>query len=116
MLRAAQHDTFARIWFPRLLIIAVGVSLVALALTQSRGGILGTAVGLLALGIWRERRLGWLAIAGAAGLIVLVLIGQGNALFEFLLRMDARSGTLASRIEVWQRGVLMVQDFPFTGI
>ena len=116
MLRSAQHDTFARIWFPRLVIIALGVSLVALALTQSRGGILGTAVGLLALGIWRERRLGWVAVAGAAGLIVLVLLGQGNAFVEFLLRMDAKSGTLASRLEVWQRGVLMVQDFPFTGI
>jgi putative inorganic carbon (HCO3(-)) transporter len=30
--------------------------------------------------------------------------------------MDAQSGTLASRLEVWQRGIMMVQDFPFTGI
>jgi O-antigen ligase len=30
--------------------------------------------------------------------------------------MDARNATLASRWEVWQRGVMMVRDFPYTGI
>jgi putative inorganic carbon (HCO3(-)) transporter len=30
--------------------------------------------------------------------------------------MDAQNGTLASRLEVWQRGIWMVQDFPFTGV
>ncbi|MBI4786957.1 MAG: O-antigen ligase family protein [Chloroflexi bacterium] len=99
-----------------LVLVALALSLVAVALTQSRGAILGTAVGLLAIAIWRERRFGWVVVAGAVGLIALILMGQGNALGEFLLRMDAQSGTLASRIEVWQRGVLMVQDFPFTGI
>jgi putative inorganic carbon (HCO3(-)) transporter len=37
-------------------------------------------------------------------------------LLDFVLRMDAQSGTLASRLEVWQRGLMMVQDFPITGI
>jgi putative inorganic carbon (hco3(-)) transporter len=30
--------------------------------------------------------------------------------------MDGKASTLASRLEVWQRGVLMTLDFPFTGI
>ncbi|MDE3089829.1 MAG: O-antigen ligase family protein [Chloroflexota bacterium] len=104
--------------------LALALSLVTLALTQSRGAILGASVGLLAVvtlrlaqgRFWREKRFAWLIVAGAAALAVIVLIGQGNALLEFLLRMDARSGTLASRLEVWQRGVMMVQDFPITGI
>jgi putative inorganic carbon (HCO3(-)) transporter len=49
-------------------------------------------------------------------LLLLVVLGQGSTLVDFLLRMDSRNGTLASRVEVWQRGILMVQDFPFTGI
>ncbi len=108
----------ALVWF------ALALSLVTLALTQSRGGILGAAVGLLAVAtlrlaqgrFWRERRFAWVIVVGAVVLIGVMVAGQGTALIEFLLRMDARGGTLASRLEVWQRGVMMVQDFPFTGI
>ena len=99
-----------------LLWLALILSLVTLALTQSRGAILGTLVGLLALAIWRERRFAWLIPAGAAVLLIVLAIGQGSVVAEFLLRMDAANGTLASRLEVWTRGVMMVQDFPFTGI
>jgi putative inorganic carbon (HCO3(-)) transporter len=113
---APRNDTGAAVWFPRVVVVALVLSLITLALTQSRGAILGTVVGLLALAIWRERRFAWLILAGALGLIILISAGQGSALAEFLLRMDARNGTLASRWEVWQRGIMMVRDFPFTGI
>ncbi len=96
--------------------IALALSLLTLALTQSRGAILGTAVGLLAVAIWRERRIAWALLVPALALVIVLALGQGNSLLDFMLRMDAKSGTLASRMEVWQRGVLMVQDFPFTGI
>jgi len=104
------------VWFSRVLAIALALSLITLALTQSRGGILGTAVGLLAIAIWRERRFAWLLLVGALALVGLIGLGYGDALADFVLRMDAQSGTLASRLEVWQRGVMMVQDFPYTGI
>jgi putative inorganic carbon (HCO3(-)) transporter len=108
--------TVDRLLFTVLAWLALTLSLITLTLTQSRGGILGTVVGSLAVAVWRERRCAWLLVVGALGLIVLLALGHGNVLAEFLLRMDARSGTLASRLEVWQRGVAMVQDFPFTGI
>ncbi len=92
------------------------LALATLALTQSRGGILGAAVGVLGVAIWRERKFVWLIAASVAALIGLIALGYGNALLDFVLRMDAQSGTLASRLEVWQRGWLMVRDFPFTGI
>ena len=96
--------------------LALALSLVTLALTQSRGGMLGTLVGLVVVAVWRERRVAWLIGAGAWGLLALVALGYGNALLEFVLRMDARNATLASRWEVWQRGMMMVRDFPYTGI
>jgi O-antigen ligase len=120
--RPVMQSTAARHVRPDTTLIALAVwlalvlSLATLALTQSRGGILGTAVGLLAVAIWRDRRAAWVIALGAVGLVILVLAGQGGALAEFLLRMDAQGGTLASRMEVWQRGVMMVQDFPLTGI
>ena len=94
----------------------LALSLVTLALTQSRGGILGTIAGLLVVAVWRERRFVWVIGAGALAVIALMALGYGNALMDFVLRMDARSATLASRLEVWQRGLMMVRDFPYTGI
>jgi putative inorganic carbon (hco3(-)) transporter len=94
----------------------LALSLVTLALTQSRGGILGTMVGLLIVAVWRERRFGWVIGVGVLAVSALIALGYGNALMDFVLRMDARSATLASRLEVWQRGLMMVRDFPYTGI
>lgn len=97
-------------------VIVLVLSLITLALTQSRGGILGTLAGLLVVAVWRERRIAWLIGAGALALGAFVALGYGNALLEFVWRMDARHATLASRWEVWQRGLMMVRDFPYTGI
>lgn len=97
-------------------VIALVLALLTLALTQSRGGIFGTVAGLLVVAGWRERRLVWGIGAGALGLIILIALGYGNALMGFVLQMDASNATLASRLEVWQRGLMMVRDFPYTGI
>jgi putative inorganic carbon (HCO3(-)) transporter len=94
----------------------LALSLITLALTQSRGGILGTIAGLLVVAVWRERRFVWVVGAGALAVVALIVLGYSNALMDFVLRMDARSATLASRLEVWQRGLMMVRDFPYTGI
>jgi O-antigen ligase len=109
--------SWLELWLPRILVLALILSLVALALTQSRGGILGTGIGLIAIIVWKRPRLGLGIIAGV-GIIAasLILLGQGSAIANWLLRTDLSDGTLASRLEVWQRGWMMVQDFPFTGI
>ena len=104
-------------WLPNtVLLSSLILSLLALALTQSRGGILGTAIGLLAVAIWRERRMVWSLVVGALALVTMFALGYGDALLAFVLRMDAGAGTFASRMEVWTRGLMMVQDFPYTGI
>ena len=111
-----EHRILNTRYYFLLVLFALALSLITLALTQSRGGILGTAIGLLAVAIWSERRFAWLIVVAGVGLVVLIALGYDAALIDFLLRMDAKSGTLASRIEVWERGVMMVRDFPLTGI
>lgn len=113
---AADLPPIARQWFGRLLLLALVLALGALALTQSRGGLLAAAVGLSGVALWRERRFAWVAAAGVTIVLSLVLLGQGTAFADTLLRMDTGGGTFASRLEVWQRGIWMVQDFPFSGI
>lgn len=95
-----------------VVIAALMLSLITLALTQSRGGILGTMIGLLALIVWKKPRIGLgILIVGLFMLFALVSFGRVG-----LIANSIADGTLASRLEVWQRGWLMVQDFPFTGI
>lgn len=92
--------------------IALGTFAVVL-LTQSRGALLGLALGLaiVALGrlprVWQIVAAGALLIGGAVGLSQRVLI-------ESVLASDP-GGSAASRLELWNRALLILRDFPFTG-
>jgi putative inorganic carbon (HCO3(-)) transporter len=103
-----------------------------LLLTQSRAGWTGGVVGLLALGtLWglshRQRRmrtlgivLPLLAFMAVAGVFfyagpqrvgeILYEAGSGAAVEQAVGEMS-----LAGRVEVWNRALYAVQDFPFTG-
>lgn len=91
---------------------ALALSIVTLALTQSRGGILGALVGVAALILWKKPKVAiGLVTTGLLLLIAVVALGRGS-----ILASAVSDGTLASRMEVWQRGWMMVEDFPLTGI
>jgi putative inorganic carbon (HCO3(-)) transporter len=89
-----------------------------LALTQSRGALLGLAAGLVVVAVGRDRRWAWavggLALVAVAGIVLyglqptleLVMAGGG----------DSAVNSMAGRLEIYSRGLYMLQDFPFTGI
>ena len=86
-----------------------------LVLTQSRGAWLALALGaLVALGLrwpwaWLSLPAAVLAADGA------LLAGAGPRLLDSL----CQTGTITSwagREEIWSRALLMIEDFPFTGI
>ncbi|MDH7485532.1 MAG: O-antigen ligase family protein [Anaerolineae bacterium] len=107
-------------WHRPLVLLALALALATLVLTQSRGSFVGLAVGLLALAVWRERRLLWLLPLVALALAAVILTGRAESLMEFLFRVDSLAGnasvSMQGRFEVWQRALYMIQDFPFTGI
>ncbi len=98
-----------------------GFGLLVLVLTQSRMGYLGALCGLAAL------LLGWLATRGqpwSAALALASLPGLLTAsglLARRLLAGGPISGrgealdTLAARLELWDRSLAILQDFPLTG-
>ncbi len=105
--------------------LGAGIALIVMAgeliLTQSRGGLVGLAVGLIGMLAW----LGWwgpglsAALLGAAGLVFLhlgsarvgdILFGRGETI-EAVGAID-----LAGRVELWSRAIYGIQDFPFTGM
>ncbi|RPI58857.1 MAG: hypothetical protein EHM56_00660 [Chloroflexi bacterium] len=88
----------------------------ALALTQSRGAILGFGAGAACVALARDRRWG-LVLPGvaAAGAVVLAIYpgpvldlvtGGGGGI------VDSAQG----RLELWSRALAMMADFPFTGV
>ena len=97
----------------------LGLSLLIIGTTsllaQSRGALMGLAVALVAMAIWRSR---WFVL-----LVPLALIGFFVAsrylgveqIADFLLITEV-TGSVQGRFELWQRAIYMMQDFSYTGI
>jgi putative inorganic carbon (HCO3(-)) transporter len=103
-----------------LLFASTGLTLLALVLTQSRGGWMGALAAVLVLFALTGRRNA--LIAGAAGIavvIVLVVVGP-NQVMEFLSddALQAGEGALRFpfRLEMWRGALRGMVDFPFTGM
>jgi len=121
----------------RLLTAAAGLAFLVLVagvllLTQSRSGWIGAAVGLLALatlwGLSGCRR--WMRVLGVA-LPLLVVVAAVVGVFavgpaRIAAAFDGAGGgepidtavgevTMTGRVELWNRALYAIQDFPFTG-
>ena len=106
----------------RTLIALAGLTVAALALTQSRGALVGLILAQGLLWGWPYRRR-VLPVAGVAGLVAalgVALVPAGRAALGALFLpagpQHYLSNTLAIRVELWQRAVRMIGDYPFTGI
>jgi putative inorganic carbon (HCO3(-)) transporter len=87
-----------------------------LVLTQSRGGIIGMATGMLLLLLMAGRR--WqLIVWGVAVVVVIVTVWLGPArVWDAVTNEGTALTTVAGRLEVWSRALYGIQDFPFTGM
>lgn len=86
-----------------------------MVLSQSRGALLGLSAAVLALVVLRWRW-GWLILL-AAGLGAGWLVSEvGSHSMADLLFGSGVFGGFRGRVEIWGRGIFMLQDFPFTGI
>jgi putative inorganic carbon (hco3(-)) transporter len=98
------------------LAIAGGIVL----LTQSRGGWIGLAVGLVLLFGWMFRWCRWVAITALlAGSILMLWLGPakiGNALMSGMGSASIVTPSIEGRLEVWDRAIYGISDFPFTGM
>lgn len=100
----------------RVLALALAPGLFAIViLSQSRGALVGLAVGLGILLVWRVPRLIWLVPFAAAFLVAAVVFLGPDTFAQALLASDS-TGTAGGRLELWDRAVRMMRDFPVTGI
>jgi len=89
-------------------------------LTQSRGGWLGLAMGLLILLAWSSYPGKWISgIAFILGTAAMLWIGPkkvGDFMISAIGGTSGIGGSLQGRIEVWSRAIYGIADFPFTGM
>ncbi len=122
---------FAILWKQRRRMLAVLsglmtlVALSGLLLTSSRGAWLAlvAAFGLSGL-VWIQRR--WLekrsAVLGywfgltAVAIVSVAVLAQTGILDTLLGQIPDPTGTLQSRVVLWQQSALLVRDYPLTGI
>jgi putative inorganic carbon (HCO3(-)) transporter len=86
----------------------------AVVLTQSRGALLGLGAGLAILLLWRVPhilRVAMLAATLIATILLFTPLRDGGALF-----LTDSTGTVSGRLELWERALFVMRDFPFTGI
>lgn len=86
-------------------------------LSESRGALLALAVMLPLLLALRFPRLLW-ATPLAAIAVALFVVASGPGLLDALTAATGGSATsgFVERVELWQRGLFAIQDFPITGI
>ncbi|MBI4493842.1 MAG: O-antigen ligase family protein [Chloroflexi bacterium] len=99
-----------------------GLMAIVLLLTQSRSAYAGCGIGLLLLLAWRlvavprSRR----AQALGAAVVALAAVAGGWLAWRLATQWIAAAGTgldtFTGRLELWDRAVSMLQDFPYTGI
>jgi putative inorganic carbon (hco3(-)) transporter len=100
----------------RLASIAAVIGMAGIILlTKSRGALLAAAVAGAVLCLLRWRR-GWIAIVAGALLagLGMWMIGFGQVAAK-LIDTGSTVG-VGNRLEIWTRGIYVVQDFPYTGI
>lgn len=95
--------------------VAAACMSVVIILTASRGAWLAVSAAMVLMGVLRWRR-GWLAVVLAAAVAGAGLVWVGPGRVAEMVAASPTLGGLDGRIEVWQRAVWMIQDFPLTGV
>ncbi len=102
-----------------LLGAAVGMGMLGMTLTLSRGGMVGTGAGcLLILGVWLQRRIGFLRLLCVASILVALLLvltfGTTNLIQERFLRDDYQAAY--GRVPLMKVALNMIRHQPFFGV
>jgi putative inorganic carbon (HCO3(-)) transporter len=115
-LASLLFGTQRKSWLDLLLAGISGVAIISvLVLTQSRGGLMALGATLLLMACLRWRR-SWIPILGLGLVSAFLATRLGHTAILDGLSTTHTLGSLATRLEVWSRGLYAVQDFPLTGI
>jgi probable O-glycosylation ligase (exosortase A-associated) len=103
-------------WMRRGMIAAMGLTIVTIVLTHSRGGFLAMSA-TLAVITWRSRnRVIGFTLAGIALLLFLLLLPQGARERLGTLKKVQDDSSAQARLKSWGIALQMIRDNPVTGV
>lgn len=112
-----KQSAFPEIIYKGVLFLCFGLSLGMLVLTQSRGAWLGCAAGIYLLCLLKEKHFLWLLLPLSVGLLLFFFVRADGKLLEMLSLLDtSQEATLPGRVEIWSKALIILRDFPLTGI
>lgn len=106
------------VWFYKFLVyFALALVLAVIFLTQSRGAWLGTAVGLFAFLVWKDKRFLWALPFGAIALWVVLRESGIDSPAALLALLDrGQDASLTGRLNIWANVISMLRGFLLTGV
>ena len=106
-----HQKTYQRIFS----IISIGAGLGLLGLSQSRGAVIAFVFSVIAMMAvrWRKGRL--VAVALTVAMVGFIISSGLPRLLEFVANNPGLTG-LPGRTEIWRNSIIIIQDFPFTGV
>lgn len=108
---------FPELVYKGIVFICFSLCLGVLLLTQSRGAWLGCAAGIYLLCVLRQKRFLWLLPPLAAGFFFVFFTRADGNLLQLLSLLDnSQEATLPGRLEIWSKALIILRDFPLTGI
>jgi exopolysaccharide biosynthesis WecB/TagA/CpsF family protein len=99
-----------------MLLVATGVMLAVLGLSQSRGAMLGLGAALAVLTLLRWRQSWMWLLPILAFVLVALSVYSPSLILDSTTASTEPARKLEGRMEIWSRGLYMVQDYPFTGV
>ena len=88
-----------------------------LLLTQSRGAWLGCALGIYSHMILKDRRFLWMLLPLVGVFLYILFVRADGNLLQLLSLLDtSKEATLPGRLEIWGKSLMILRDFPLTGI
>jgi putative inorganic carbon (HCO3(-)) transporter len=90
-----------------------------LILTQSRSGYVALLVGIGALPILPHRRITMITFIAATVTLIAVVAMPRTLVVEGIMKVPTGANAYYSfqqRVQIWQRAILVIEDFPYTGI
>lgn len=113
----ARLSNLPGIIYKALLLFALFLVLFALLLTQSRGAWLGCAAGIFLILVLNNKHFLWLLPLFFVFFLIILFWRADGSLVQLLSLLDtSQEATLPSRLEIWQKALIILRDFPATGI
>jgi len=106
----------SHIAYKGFIILTCLLAFFVLLLTFSRGAYIGSAIGLFALAVWKDRRFLWLIPIFLLGFGLFFFTITDGSLEQLISLLDAgEEATLQGRLTYWRNTLAMIQDFPLSG-